>query len=346
MENDFFNCINIHHKQNDNSTSFFFITNRISSLCLLLFHRVIYCFKHKFHYPTNFYLFEQFKNIEPLNTQDLESIKKISDQFRKVCSANSSITSQSIDEVVKQAEDRIAYENWKNECTDMMKNGRLSIEHLDNSKKNGFLTQINHLGYTLFHWISLYMEHCEDSLLLYLLDHQVNLSALDHRGNTALHSAIANANFGTALQFIKLDQCDLQQKDRYSKTPLHFAILKGYKDRDSTGKKLSCSSLDLVRELIERHADVNAVDELGNTPLHYAALRRDIPTIKLLLEASAKLDVKNKNKESPTDLLGKNDYDARQLLKQLVLYYFFDQKERTESLSEAKNLLVAKILDN
>jgi len=58
-------------------------------------------------------------------------------------------------------------------------------------------------------------------------------------------------------------------------------------------------SAEGVRELIELGLDVNAVDKNGDTALHGAALRGADATIKLLAEAGARLDIKNKAGHTP-----------------------------------------------
>ncbi|WCR53196.1 MAG: Actin-binding protein [Wolbachia endosymbiont of Ctenocephalides orientis wCori] len=46
-------------------------------------------------------------------------------------------------------------------------------------------------------------------------------------------------------------------KDKYGRTPLHLAALRGH--------------LDVVKSLIEKGADAKAEDKHGHTPIHLAA---------------------------------------------------------------------------
>ena len=59
------------------------------------------------------------------------------------------------------------------------------------------------------------------------------------------------------------------------------------------------ATLEAARLLIDRGADVNAVDDVGNTALHYAAYLRRESIVRLLVERGATLDVKNKYGETP-----------------------------------------------
>jgi ankyrin repeat protein len=57
--------------------------------------------------------------------------------------------------------------------------------------------------------------------------------------------------------------------------------------------------LQAAKYLLGKGADVNAVDALGNTALHYAAYHRRDTIVQLLADRGARLDVKNKWGETP-----------------------------------------------
>ena len=66
---------------------------------------------------------------------------------------------------------------------------------------------------------------------------------------------------------------NLNVKDEWNKTPLHYASFKGY--------------LDIVRILINNRVDVDVVDEWGRTPLHYASMKGYLDIVKILIESGA-----------------------------------------------------------
>lgn len=59
------------------------------------------------------------------------------------------------------------------------------------------------------------------------------------------------------------------------------------------------SKRDMVRRLIELHADVNILGSIGFTPVGVAAMRGDIEIIKMLIGAGARLDVRDYSGNTP-----------------------------------------------
>lgn len=116
-------------------------------------------------------------------------------------------------------------------------------------------------------------------------------------GSSPLHWAIANINIDTAMLLITVGKdyhIDLDIQDLEQKTPLHLACLKGY-HRKNLCLVINC--------LLAHGANPNIQDFLGNTPLHYAILKRDLALIQKLLDARASLEIKNNLNQTPKDLL-------------------------------------------
>ena len=62
---------------------------------------------------------------------------------------------------------------------------------------------------------------------------------------------------------------DVRYADSKSRTPLHFAVTAGYNNIGKlTYNQLDVKYLVVVKLLIANGAAVNAVDCIGNTPLH------------------------------------------------------------------------------
>jgi ankyrin len=86
--------------------------------------------------------------------------------------------------------------------------------------------------------------------------------------------------------------------DSYT-TPLMMAAGLNWRDISSLGSDEE--SLEVLKILLEKGADVNAFNTDGMTALHGAAQRGSIPIIEFLLRQGAKLNVQNKRGRTPLD---------------------------------------------
>ncbi|XP_066292945.1 putative ankyrin repeat protein RF_0381 [Branchiostoma lanceolatum] len=135
-------------------------------------------------------------------------------------------------------------------------------------------------------------------------------------GLTALHLAAMNSD--CAAIALLLDRgANLEPRNMYYQTALHFAASRG--DCDHVGLLLEwsmgCGTLEVRRQLsaglqqsslsteggrcdaiallLDRGADIAALDDAGNTPLHYAAMEGNNKAILLLLDRGADLYKEN-----------------------------------------------------
>jgi len=53
------------------------------------------------------------------------------------------------------------------------------------------------------------------------------------------------------------------------------------------------------RKILQKHEDINTVDTFGNTPLHYASMKRNINLMEALINNGAKINVQNNNGRTP-----------------------------------------------
>ncbi len=59
----------------------------------------------------------------------------------------------------------------------------------------------------------------------------------------------------------------------------------------------------MIEHLVRRGVGVNVADRYGNTPLHYAARRKDKEDMEVLLQAGAHVDVLNNHRITPLRLM-------------------------------------------
>ena len=76
--------------------------------------------------------------------------------------------------------------------------------------------------------------------------------------------------------------------DRLKNTPLHKAALAGSEDNSAT-----------IKMLVRYGADVNAPNEGGDRPLHYAIMIQNPSSVRALLQCGAKTNVKSKRFGTP-----------------------------------------------
>lgn len=150
--------------------------------------------------------------------------------------------------------------------------------------------------------------------------------------NTILHDAIANAQNDVALNIIQCRHAEsiLNLQCREGNTPLHLAVGKGYTTISASGQRLDVPNLQLIQELLAKGANPNLSNHHGNTPLHLACLRRDIPTIRALLNHGADRTLVNYNGKRAEDLLHMSYYDAVAILRWTVgcVAFLLDKKQR------------------
>jgi len=126
-----------------------------------------------------------------------------------------------------------------------------------------------------------------------LMNHGVRLNEPDVNGNPPLMKAILQNNFEIVLLIVthhsfENDGVDFSScQDVNGNTPITLAYRRG---------------LQKIFQLLIHYLDINIGDSNGNTVLHYALLKEDIPTIKLLIEQGAEITLKNKDGESVLDM--------------------------------------------
>jgi ankyrin repeat protein len=85
-------------------------------------------------------------------------------------------------------------------------------------------------------------------------------------------------------------------------TPLMAALSGGARRRDRGGTRSESNLMPAIQLLIERGADVNAVNSRGMTAMHYAARTGDDPAVQLLADHGAKLNARDRLGRTPTDM--------------------------------------------
>jgi hypothetical protein len=107
-----------------------------------------------------------------------------------------------------------------------------------------------------------------------LIDHGADLNARGSWGTILQTLVYRKGDSGAEMVKLLLESGAKLQSFSFGNTELHVAALQG--------------STDVARLLVERGADVNAVNEYGHTPLYYAARHGHRKTAAALIAAGAK----------------------------------------------------------
>ncbi|XP_077298905.1 uncharacterized protein LOC143920079 isoform X1 [Arctopsyche grandis] len=127
-----------------------------------------------------------------------------------------------------------------------------------------------------------------------IVEHFYNKSKYGHRRETPMHLLASHRNDAIAMAKICDYVCDcVNFKDATGSFPLHNATEHGN------------ISLDVVKFLVEKGADVNCKDQFNDTPLLNAIKYSDINVVRLLFENGADMNCKNCLDETPLHLAAK-----------------------------------------
>ena len=102
--------------------------------------------------------------------------------------------------------------------------------------------------------------------------------------NKELEKAVLLGNLSLTKSLIK-DGCNVDGKDKYGRTIVYDAILKGFQD--------------IVLELCLANTNVNNQDKDGKTPLHFSVINSQLDIAKILIKYGADVNLKDNNGNTP-----------------------------------------------
>ena len=140
---------------------------------------------------------------------------------------------------------------------------------------------VNYTDENGFNPLNIAIESGDMELTKFLITNGANVNSLMQDGVSLIGYAIAQNNMDL-LQILIENGANVNYTDgdSWANTPLQTASRLGLDN--------------VVRILLTRNADINAVDMNGNTALHTAALNSQLSVVKLLLEKNPNLNIQNK----------------------------------------------------
>ncbi len=125
----------------------------------------------------------------------------------------------------------------------------------------------------------------------------------------------AKAGDAEAIQVLLGKGGDAKIPTKFGFTPLMAAAGLGSKEEDTTGRrKTEAEAIASIKLCLNAGADVNAVNNQGDTALHGAAQKGYDQVVQFLVDHGAKLDIKDKRGRTPLDaamgLMGNGGFDG------------------------------------
>ena len=173
-----------------------------------------------------------------------------------------------------------------------------------------------------------------DHRVKYLLEH-----GLSDKKTVALYEAVRANCIEIIPELIQsganINKCNILEE---GKTPLHQAVLDNNMDMIETLIAYSANvnaityggivplamatNISVVRILAENHADMDHRDENGNSPLHRAVIRKDMPLVKALIQYGANVNAVGSSGSTPLfqalDTIGGNSEEELKIIWILV----------------------------
>ncbi len=176
-------------------------------------------------------------------------------------------------------------------------------------------------------------------MVIFLLEHGVDPSIVDNNGKTAfdyapgtetgqlikaalikktntkdgqtlLTQTIKNGDLNHFNMLITHKDTDINKSNSLGQTPLHVAV-SAYNERPENKV--------IMAELLKMCAlQVNAQDNKGNTPLHYAAELGNLELVMMLTGAGAQATIANKDGKKPAQIIGKKNAKMDKIEKKAI----------------------------
>ena len=137
-----------------------------------------------------------------------------------------------------------------------------------------------------------------------------------------IHYAVLGGQIDLIPKIVELTEVSYFVRDEFGNTLLHYAT--------------RTSNLTLVKFLIEKGLDVNALNDQYETPVFTAVKNNNFDIVKYLVKEGAFIDIKNRRFETPHDIAIIHDRDEIRLYLEETQYQpFYQDHKRSQALTLA-----------
>ncbi|XP_029653038.1 E3 ubiquitin-protein ligase MIB2-like isoform X2 [Octopus sinensis] len=191
-------------------------------------------------------------------------------------------------------------DEWKDGVSALLTPGKSRLQ----------INQKNNIGRTPLHLACSWGR--TDTVRLFLSHTEIDVNVMDNSDDTPLHRAVQEKRCEVVTLLLTQDAVKLNIKNRKKMTPLLEAVSGGH--------------LGMIRQLLARGADVNAVDRNGNNCLHLAVEKEvfhsEGETLSILDECCIELKLNEENRLSGIVV-------ASYLAHQGASFYHINNKKKT-----------------
>ncbi|RMG78487.1 MAG: ankyrin repeat domain-containing protein [Bacteroidetes bacterium] len=136
-----------------------------------------------------------------------------------------------------------------------------------------------------------------------LINKGANVNVRDEFNRTPLHYAVLKGREDIVKILLK-HGANPNVKDNNGSTPLHWAATKGY--------------CEIMKLLLKNKANINERGINGDTPLHYAVDAGNYEAVEFLIKNKADVNIKNDDGNTPFHLATQKEQENAKMIKQII----------------------------
>ena len=191
--------------------------------------------------------------------------------------------------LITQLKIRLGLNSYFNNINDNFKSNLNIFKFFINSKtkKEGFTPL--HFAIMSFDNIIETNSQQNINIIKFLLSNYADPNIKTKSNQTVLHLSAISNNTNALVLFKEKYLFDINAQDDQLKTPLHYST--------------ENNNYEILNILINyQNININPIDKNGNTPIFYAIYNNHPSAIKKLIQYHANINLKNKNKKTPSQL--------------------------------------------